>query len=36
MPLEMLLISQDLQLANQLEKTLNSFHIKLRESHLNL
>nr|WP_225352885.1 response regulator transcription factor [Lentilactobacillus parafarraginis] len=32
MPLEMLLISQDLQLANQLEKTLNSFHIKLRVS----
>lgn len=32
MPLEILLISQDLQLANQLEKMLNAFHIKMRVS----
>ncbi|MGP3641618.1 winged helix-turn-helix domain-containing protein [Lentilactobacillus hilgardii] len=32
MPLEILLISQDLQLANKLEKMLNSFNIKMRVS----
>lgn len=32
MPLEILLISQDLQLANQLKKMLNSFSIKMRVS----
>ncbi|GHP14055.1 DNA-binding response regulator [Lentilactobacillus fungorum] len=32
MPLEILLISQDLQLANQLEKSLHSFNINLRVS----